>query len=214
MKMRLRTAVLIIGLTIVSPRLGMAGLIIDIVGTPGSGSTTWTFSGSTSAYTSGTFSVEGSEGFNGGDTNQPGELSTGNDKNFIIPTSMDDQLFIRTSGGASITTPNGTQQLTEIFLDDDGVAKDDVGFHTATALGYASSDVVTWSGSNVFGVDMDTFAIGSFGRTRYASATPYFVAVGVNNLIINTATATAIPEPSTFSILATEFTRNPLKSPS
>jgi len=131
-----------------------ADLMIDVVGTSGSGVTTWTFSGSGTANNSGTMRTNVDNSFNAGDTGQfPFGLDT------ILDTSIQDVVFTFT-GVASVTLGGTTESLTGIFLDDDGGSADDLGVRIANNLDYLVGDATSWTGSGTVNVDIDAFSLG------------------------------------------------------
>ena len=131
-----------------------ADLMIDVVGTSGSGVTTWTFSGSSTAFFGGTMRTNAGNTFNSGDT---GGFPFGLDT--ILDISIQDQVLTFT-GAASVTLGGNTESITGIFLDDDGGSDDDLGVRVANDLAYQASDATSWTGSGTVNVDIDAFSLG------------------------------------------------------
>lgn len=131
-----------------------ADLMIDVVGTSGSGVTTWTFSGSGTVGVTGTMRTNAANTFNAGDTGQfPFGLDT------ILDTLIQDQVLTFT-GAASVTIGGTTESITGIFLDDDGGSADDLGVRVANDLAYLAGDATSWTGSGTVNVDIDAFSLG------------------------------------------------------
>ena len=130
-----------------------AQLFIDVVGQPGSGFTTWTFSGSGIAALDGEIRTNADNTFSAFDT---GQFPFGQDT--ILDTSIQDQVFALT-GNASITVGGTTEPITGIFLDDDGGSADDLGIRAANLLPYLTDDASSWSGSGTVNVDLNAFAL-------------------------------------------------------
>ena len=133
-----------------------ADLQLDITGAPGSGVTTWTFSGT--GTTTGASTVRDNTGttWNTGDTTQFG----GGDG--ILDAALQDTLLSFT-GAATLTVGSVTESITGVFLDDDGTgAGDDLGVRVANPITYASGEAVSWTGSGTVAVDINQFVLGSF----------------------------------------------------
>lgn len=134
-----------------------ADLVIDVVGTPGAGVTTWTFSGS-GGTTLADGAVRDTTGntFNAGDTGQfPFGLDT------ILNTSYQDMVFTIT-GNASVTVDGVTEPIAGIFLDDDGGSADDLGIRAANQLDFLAGTASSWTGSGTVNVDINDFVLGSW----------------------------------------------------
>lgn len=130
-------------------------LFIDVVGNPGSGVTTWTFSGSSTTSAAfvapATIRTNVANSFNAGDSGQfPFGLDT------ILDTSIQDVVFTLT-GNASVTVGNQTRTITGIYLDDDGGSADDMGIRVDTDLVYGNSEPSSWTGSGTANIDINTF---------------------------------------------------------
>ncbi|MEQ9125625.1 MAG: hypothetical protein RIM80_24020 [Alphaproteobacteria bacterium] len=127
-----------------------ATLLLHITGTPGGGSTTWTFSGSSVANGSGSFSA-----------NETFDVSE-QWHNVGSFTSLD--LFSVPDDGGSIT---GAATLSvgaidigidSVFVDMDVTSLDDLGIGVAgsTDLDFVAGDLVSWTGSLVVaGIDLN-----------------------------------------------------------
>ena len=173
-----------------------AQLVVDVTGVPGSGVTTWTFSGESNVLpdcirdvifcevrdvTNNTFS-----------TFDSGQFPFGEDT--ILDTTLQDIVFPLT-GNASITVGGTTQLIGGIYIDDDGGSADDFGIRTLDSpLPYQFPDTSSWTGSGTAFVDINSFSLGAWvlndplGQATFLSDT-----VNVN--------FTAVPEPATASLL-------------
>ncbi|MGK7883195.1 MAG: PEP-CTERM sorting domain-containing protein [Crocosphaera sp.] len=129
-----------------------AAILVDVTGVAGSGTTTWTLSGSTTAQSGGTFRTNSLNGSNGGDTVEIGNPNSGN---FIADAGISDTVFSLLSGSATITAGSNSESLTGIFLDDDGTSADDLGFRVLSSLSYSSGDTISFSGTFTLGVDLN-----------------------------------------------------------
>ena len=173
-----------------------AQLAVDVTGVPGSGQTTWTFSGESEVLedciedvilcevrdvTNNTFS-----------TFDSGQFPFG--ENTILDTTIQDLVF-PLIGDASITVGDATQLIGGIYLDDDGASADDFGIRTFDSpLSYQYPNTSSWTGSGTIAVDINAFALGAWvvddplGQATFLSDT-------VN------VTFTAVPEPANASLL-------------
>lgn len=172
-----------------------ADLVINITGVTGSGETTWTFTTTTDAVAdaNGTIRENADFGFNTNDTAQFG----GGDG--IFDALIQDQVFVLT-GDASISATTidrfdnevtTTEDITGIFLDDDGAgAGDDLGIRVANELEYFLDDTITWTGSGVANVDISQLVEGTFTMNSGA-----FWNIDQGNTIVEIV-AVAVPEPA------------------
>lgn len=124
-----------------------AALVAYITGTPGSGFTTWSFSGSTAAGVSGFFQDGDSLNFN--DAWQDiGEFTDLNDfENFAV------------AGTAEIMIGSASRAMDLAYIDSDsGTSADDwgVGVIGSTDFEFEPGDIVSWSGFlSVTGIDVN-----------------------------------------------------------
>ena len=104
-----------------------ADLVIDVTGVAGSGVTTWTFSTAAPGVvtTAGSIRDATNNTFSASDT---GQFPFGQDT--ILDTSIQNLVFALT-GNVFVTIGGNTEQLTGIFLDDDGGSADDLGVRAA-----------------------------------------------------------------------------------
>jgi hypothetical protein len=164
-----------------------AELVIDVVGSSGSGFTTWTFSGSSTTNTAGSMRTNAANSFNAGDTGQfPFGLDT------ILNTSYQDMVFAF-SGAATVTIGGTTENITGIFLDDDGGSADDLGVRLMNELAYDVGVAATWSGSGTVNVDIDDFALGTWSMNS-AEGQAMFIS---DPIIINFR----VPTPGSLAVL-------------
>ncbi|MFG0314725.1 MAG: PEP-CTERM sorting domain-containing protein [Phycisphaerales bacterium] len=164
-----------------------AELVIDVVGSSGSGFTTWTFSGSSTTNVAGSMRTNADNTFNAGDTGQfPFGLDT------ILNTSYQDMVFAF-SGAATVTIGGTTENITGIFLDDDGGSADDLGVRLMNELAYDVGVAATWSGSGTVNVDIDDFALGTWSMNS-AEGQAMFIS---DPIIINFR----VPAPGSLAVL-------------
>lgn len=163
-------------------------LTIDVVGAPGAGVTTWTFSGVGSTNNPGTLRDNTGATFNAGDTGQLPFAS-----NTILNAIWQDDVLAMT-GTASITIGAITQDLTGIFLDDDGTGGDDLGVRAAVPITYVLGEATSWTGTGTVNVDINDFALGSWSINAAEGQ-----AMFLNDpVLVNFA---IVPEPATFAVL-------------
>ncbi|MGK7881765.1 MAG: PEP-CTERM sorting domain-containing protein [Crocosphaera sp.] len=137
-----------------------AAILVDVTGVAGSGTTTWTLSGSTTAQSGGSFNTNVITGFDDGTT----EILGPNDGNFIADAGIQDTVFSLLSGSATITAGSNSESLTGMFLDDDTVL-DDIGFRVASSLAYSGGDTISFSGTFTLGVDLNQLIQDNYDQT-------------------------------------------------
>lgn len=189
----LATAALILG----SAMPASATLMVSVTGDSGSGQTTWTLSGSSSASNDGTVRTSaGSANFNGQDSMEFGSPNGGN---FIASAGIQDTLFA-VSGAASITIGADTETITHIFLDDDGSSFDDFGIRTASSIDYLLGELSSWTGAFIVNLDIDDLIPGTYdlaGVVNGGFTGPNFAQPA--GVVLTTA-VNEVPEPSTLAI--------------
>ncbi len=155
-----------------------ATLVIDVVGTSGSGQTAWVFSGSSTTADAGVIRTAGAgAGFNNEDTTN---IVAPNDGDFIADTGLQDVLFVA-SGNAAVTIGGSTELITAVFLDDDSpitVVADDFGFRTENPLSYTAGQTISWTGSLTLALDRQQLNIGIFTQGNNATGTAEWVQEG------------------------------------
>ena len=169
--------------------LSHAQLNIDVVGTPGSGVTTWTFSGS-----GGATSADGSirdTSMNTFSAFDSGQFPFGQDT--ILNTSYQDMVFTLT-GSATITIGSQTRSIAGIYLDDDGGSADDLGVRADTQMDYLVGEASSWTGSGTVNVDINDFALGTWSINSVDGQAMFFSDP-------TTVTFSAVPEPTTMILL-------------
>lgn len=159
-----------------------ADLIIDIVGTPGSGQTSWTLrgseaAGSTAAFESGPNLVE-----------SDGWVDVGNLFNSGLNSSNQIDIAIT---GPTVSIAGVNFAIDRLLLDDDGASNDEVGFgiDNLSNVSFNAGDSIAWSGSFNLSEDIGSMNIGS-----YVDPSPSFggLALQVN--------ISAVPEPGALSV--------------
>ena len=171
-----------------------ADVIIDITGTPGSGTTTWTFSGSATVGGAGPIIIDDDDSDVSFGWNVGAAFYSGSNTN--IDFSATTATF---SAGGVPYTIFGIGAVDGFSSPADfGIAIDDA---TPTEFNYsfASGTALTsFSGSGTAAVDINDFASGSTSATNwgFGSTIQGTLPVTFNN------NATAIPEPSSLLLLA------------
>ncbi|WP_299506249.1 VPLPA-CTERM sorting domain-containing protein [uncultured Roseobacter sp.] len=146
---------------LVAASTAQAALIANISGTPGSGQTTWTFSGTTIAG--------GGAFFQDGNLNQANVWTDLGDY-----TSVEFFNNVNVSGDAALTIDGETRRIDLAAIDDDGDFDDwGIGVDGADIFVFGAGSEVSWTGSlTVFGIDLNdlnnsglpiTFLTSSFG---------------------------------------------------
>lgn len=181
-------------------RSSQAALVIDVSGAPGSGVTTWVFSGTSTSILGGTIRTGvGTNNFDVGDSFEPDV--TGN----FISNGARQNVLLEVLGSASITVGGVTRTITHVFLDDDGAARDDIGIRTLTALDFAAGQASSWTGSFTVAIDINEFTVGTYRLNTTQSNGGGFVFAGIDDSILNFSTSTDIPEPGTKWMCALGF---------
>ncbi len=164
-----------------------ADLILDIVGAPGSGATTWTFNGSQEAGASGYFDDNtlqfADSWYNVGDLFADGATYS--------------ELNEPVGGSATITIGGSTRNIDRLFLHNTGtLGGDDLGLGVdgSANFEFVAGQVVSWSGSFTLTQDISNFHTGTFGSSNLGGAS-------TNNLPL-TVRVNAVPEPSSVTLLA------------
>ncbi|ARU55740.1 MAG: PEP-CTERM sorting domain-containing protein [Pseudomonadales bacterium] len=176
-----------------------AALILNVEGISGSGSTTWSLSGSSTVNQSGTIRTNvGSNNFSVDDTFEPDVAG-----DFISSTTtiLDNSLF-SISGLATITIGSDTQTITDIFLDPDGASRDDFGIRVDSALSYLAGEASSWAGDFVVGLDISEFNLGTYRLNTTQSNGGGFLFALADDVVLNFNEATSVPEPSVIALLS------------
>jgi hypothetical protein len=143
-----------------------AALLVNVVGTPGSGFTLWSFSGSAIASENGTF-LDANNDIGEIDSTQWKEIG-----DYVI-TALNDLIVTDPLSTASVTTTSGgTQGITGVLIDRDGSVpgtnNDDWAIIPSADLAIASGDTVSWTGSLTLNVDINNFFLGTVGSAESA----------------------------------------------
>ena len=167
-----------------------ADLVIDVTGVAGSGVTTWTFSTTSAGVVSTAGSIRDvtNNTFSAFDT---GQFPFGQDT--ILDTSIQNVVFALT-GDVFITIGGNTEQLTGIFLDDDGGSADDLGVRALNQLDYLVGDTSSWTGSGTVNVDISAFALGTWSINSTDGQAMFFS----DPITVNFS---AIPEPTSLALV-------------
>ena len=162
-----------------------AAILLDVTGVAGSGTTTWTLSGSTTASSPAFFRTNSGSTFNLIDTL---ELFSPNDGNFIADAGISDTVFSLLSGSATITAGSNSESLSGIFLDDDDSIADDLGFSVLSSLSYSVVDTISMSGTFTLGVDLNQLIQDSYDRNSGAG----FLDRSTTDFVLNSHLAPSI----------------------
>lgn len=153
----LNVSIISVLITVGYTKTAEAILNIDVMGTPGSGSSTWTFSGSSTINEAGSLRTSAVNGFNGVDSIQF--------VNFISDVSIQDVLFNATGGSTILTVGSNTANITTLFLDQDGDAiGDDIGLRVDSPFTTTVGEVISWSGTQTYNIDLNQLNEGSFSN--------------------------------------------------
>ncbi len=166
-----------------------ADLILNISGVAGAGVTNFEFVTGVAGTTVGTNAVQ----TNAADTWSWGDTAQFGTGNGIADITIQDQIFVLT-GSALLTVGTVTENITGIFLDDDGTGTgDDLGVRVANQINYGVGESVTWTGTGSINLDITAFEEGTFQMNYYYSSTTW--GLDGNNTIVNIRQV-AVPEPS------------------
>lgn len=173
-------------------------LMIDVTGAPGSGTTTWLFSGAAMAEGDGTVRTETVDSFNLDDTFDV--IRPGGPGSFITDPSIQWELFPLMSGSASLTIGADTRSILALLLNEHSPrSEDQLGIRVDSSLDYLAGETSSWSGSLLIGVDINQLSEGTFINQRFLNPEPNFA--GPAGDVLMTVTSTAVPEPTTFALL-------------
>ena len=167
-----------------------ASLIVDITGVAGSGETTWTFSGSTTAVGTGFFD----------DDNFLADTDAW--QNIGNYTNINDLELTNVSGVASLTIAGVTRSIDLVYIDHDFAAGpvDDfgVGVSGTTDFNFSDGDLVSWTGSlTAIGIDLNDINLAGIPVTLFGSQ---HGANGNLALQVNIGYPTAVAEPATLAL--------------
>lgn len=165
-----------------------ASLIVDITGVAGSGETTWTFSGSTTAVGTGFFD----------DGNDPRNDATW--QNIGNYTNINDLRLTNVSGFASLTIAGATRSIDLVYIDDDPITEDDfgVGVSGTSNFRFSDGDLVSWTGSlTAIGIDLNDINLAGIPVTLFGSQ---YGSNGNLALQVNIGGGIAVAEPATLAL--------------
>ena len=173
-----------------------AALIVNVEGVRGSGKTTWTLSGSSTASRSGTIRTSaGGNNFSGGDTTQ-----VANKGQFLSTnTTVGRNSLFAVTGSAQITVGSQTRTITHIYLDPDrGITGDDFGIRVNSLLRYARGAGSSWSGRFTLDLDISNFNPGTY---RSAQFSEFYFDRHYSVATLNFKETASVPEPSSLALL-------------
>ncbi|MEM1344387.1 MAG: VPLPA-CTERM sorting domain-containing protein [Pseudomonadota bacterium] len=169
-----------------------AVLLVEIDGTPGSGQTTWTFSGSDIAGNGGFFDDDDNLGSADAWQNL-GQYTTRND---VEETDV--------TGNAVLSIGSETRAIDLAYIDDDGSTSDDdfgVGVAGPTNFTFTAGDTVSWSGSLlVTGIDLND--LNESGLPAVLTASNYGGTANTLDLEVRIGSSSAVvPLPASLPLL-------------
>ena len=172
-----------------------AALIVNVEGVRGSGKTTWTLSGSSTANRPGTIRTSaGGNNFSGGDTTQ-----VANGGQFLSTnTTVGRNSLFAVTGSAQITVGSQTRTITHIFLHPDRFSGDDFGIRVNSLLRYARGASSSWSGRFTLDLDISNFNPGTY---RSAQFSQFYFDRRSGFATLNFKETASVPEPSGLALL-------------
>ena len=135
-----------------------AALVINIAGVSGAGVTTWTFSGSSLINLGGSIrNMTGGAGYSGADTTEflPPTFNGGN---LVGNATLYNQVYIPTSGSVTLTIGAVNTFLAGIAITNN----DEIGIRVPTSFSSSTGQLISWSGSYNFSIDINSFNLGSY----------------------------------------------------
>ena len=161
----------------------VAQLVIDITGVRGSGVTTFSFSGSSTAAAEFLFSMpDASEtGFHSGGT---GEFSRTSDSGSLFVDVTLSDLLVPLTGNVTVTVGADTHiPVSHLFMDSDQGGADDFGIRVTLGQGFdfAAGEMSTWTGQATAAIDISEFNLGEF----LPVFPPDFVEASNESIILN-----------------------------
>ena len=209
-----------------------AGLIVTIE-SAGAGKTVWTLSGSTTAsnltsmflaigggtirtkqnsattLTGDTVSMGYGLPFGDVKNDDPGNEQQGDWITFKLNNKdHTGGILYDVDGDVTVTVGEGknakTSRITSIYLNEKGIAYDELGIRVAKALSYSAGDKITYSGSFEVDLDINNFYAGVFGlhSSVFGGFLGSTLLQEVGGIKIRIAQAgTAVPEPSSLALL-------------
>lgn len=177
-----------------------SALSVDVFGVPGTGQTTWTFSGSQTATSAGTFGV--SSGVSGIPAVPSQFLNFGNF------TDIDFATRPVLSGTASVLVQSGLSVsflvIQDVFIDDDTTSSDDFGLSFGGAtLGFGAGDLVSFSGSVLVGYDLTDLDTSPLPFSQTGSAASDGGLETRLDVTLTISETTAVPVPPGLSLALT-----------
>ena len=172
-----------------------AALIINVEGVRGSGVTTWTLSGSSSADLDGTIRTSaGSNNPSSDDTTEVPRVG-GDGPFFSAKTTIGKNSLFAVKGSAQVTVGSQTRTITHIFFDPgvDSVSADRFGIRVNTSLPYTEGASSRWSGRFTLDLDISNFKLGSYNSDGFGFSGSDFT--------LNFKETASVPAPSSLALL-------------
>ena len=173
-----------------------AALIINVEGVPGSGKTTWTLSGSSSADSNGIirtsaenndFSIDDTLGIN--------------ERRFLsAKTTVGENSLFAIKGLARITVGSQTRTITHVFLgpgeeeeEGEGDSSGSFGIRVNSLLPYPKGASSRWSGRFTVDLDISNFKLGSYKSNGFGFSG--------TDVTLNFKETASVPAPSSLALL-------------
>ena len=172
-----------------------AALIVNVEGVRGSGKTTWTLSGSSSAdFSANIRTSAGSNGFLWGDTTRIESFR----QSFSDKTTIGRNSLFAVKGLAQVTVGSQTQTITHIFLSPNIFFGDEFGIRVNTSLPYTKGASSRWSGRFTLDLDISNFKLGSYNSDGFGFSG--------TDVTFNFKETTSVPDPSSLALLGLALT--------
>ncbi|MBN2569292.1 MAG: hypothetical protein JXB42_07660 [Deltaproteobacteria bacterium] len=172
-------------------------LMIDVTGAPGSGTTTWTFSGSTFTESDGTVRTAIADTFSTDDTFDT--IRPGGTDSFIPGSPLWTAVFSSVSGLAYFTIGADTRSIAALYLHNNYPRSEDaLGIRVDSELDYLADEAASWTGSLLINLDITQLSEGTFINQRFENPEPNFAGPAGDVLL---TVASSVQEPSTLLLL-------------
>ena len=189
-----------------------AALIVNVEGVRGSGKTTWTLSGSSTAAFSARIRNGTGNNSNSFIFDDTGRVDS-RGRFLATNTTVGRNSLFAVTGSAQVTVGSQTRTITHIFLDSDqGFTGDVFGIRVNRVLRYNKGMGSTWSGSFTLDLDISNFNLGTYQSSRSnsfnfsQSARLIFKETASVPKPPTTPEPISVPEPSSLALLGLALT--------
>jgi hypothetical protein len=189
---RRMTCIFALAMVALSAASASADLTVTVTPDSTTGQTLWTFSG-TSTYAE---TAPGGK-FAAGDVLNIEEWKGGAGSDYVVTGSYNNYTTGLISGGITLTVTTGgtpsSGSITSMHIDHDTTGDDfGVGLLGTTDIPLTNGDLISWSGSGVFAVDLSGLNLGTFAFSSYGGSQAVSGLYGTLPLTLN-----VVPEPAT-----------------